>query len=39
MSKDELLSAVNSLNAGLCVVYPTSTLPGTRMQANKGRFG
>ena len=28
MSKNELLTAVDSLNAGLCVVYPTSTLPG-----------
>ena len=35
MSKDELLSAVNSLNAGLCVVYPTSTLPGLGCKPTK----
>ena len=35
MSKDELLNAVNSLNAGLCVVYPTSTLPGLGCKPTK----
>ena len=35
MSKDELLSAVNSLNAGLCVVYPTTTLPGLGCKPTK----
>ena len=35
MTDDELLSAVNSLNAGLCVVYPTSTLPGLGCKPTK----
>ena len=35
MSKNELLNAVDSLNAGLCVVYPTSTLPGLGCKPTK----
>ena len=35
MSKNELQNAVDSLNAGLCVVYPTSTLPGLGCKPTK----
>ena len=35
MPKNELQTAVDSLNAGLCVVYPTSTLPGLGCKPTK----
>lgn len=35
MSKNELQNAVDSLNSGLCVVYPTSTLPGLGCKPTK----
>lgn len=35
MSGNEISNAVDSLNAGLCVVYPTSTLPGLGCKPTK----